>query len=175
MTRINLLPWREELRAQRQREFFTILISVAVLTALVVWSGNRMIESSVTQQEARNQYITKELKKLEKRIEEIKDLQQRRDQLEERMEVIQRLQGDRPVVVHLLDELARQVPEGVYYTKVQKKGQSFFIEGVAESNNRVSKLMRNFEASTWFKEPNLSSVKADEIEGRNVNFFQLSV
>lgn len=175
MTRINLLPWREELRKEKQREFFTILVSVAVLSGLVMWSGNGMVESSIAKQEVRNQFVTKELKKLDKRIEEIKDLQQRREELEERMEVIQRLQGDRPVIVHMLDDLARRIPEGVFYTKVEKKGLVFNIEGIAESNNRISKLMRNFEESSWFKEPNLASVKADEAEGRSVNYFKLSV
>ncbi|PCI50908.1 MAG: pilus assembly protein PilN [Moraxellaceae bacterium] len=175
MTRINLLPWREELRKEKQREFITIIVSIAVLTGLVMWSGNGMVESNINKQQVRNQFVSKELKKLDKRIEEIKDLQERREELEERMEVIQRLQGDRPVIVHMLDDLARQIPEGVFYTKVEKKGNVFHIEGIAESNNRISKLMRNFEASDWFKDPNLASVKADETNGRSVNYFKLSV
>jgi len=175
VTRINLLPWREELRKEKQREFFTILVSIAVLTGLLMWSGNGMVENNISKQKVRNQYVSKELKKLDKRIEEIKDLQQRRDELEERMEVIQRLQGDRPVIVHMLDDLARQIPEGIFYTKVEKKGAVFYIEGIAESNNRISKLMRNFEESSWFREPNLASVKADEVSGRSVNHFKLSV
>ncbi|MBL4606567.1 MAG: PilN domain-containing protein [Pseudomonadales bacterium] len=175
MTKINLLPWREELRKKKRQEFFTILAGTVIVGALLIFLGNSIIAGNISHQNGRNQYLTTEIKKLDEKIEAIKDLQSRRNQLVERMKVIQNLQGNRPVIVHLLDELTRTVPDGVYYTKATRTGNKLTLEGIAETNNKISKLMRNLDDSSWFSNPNLSRVNNKEVDGKATNAFVLSV
>ncbi len=175
MTKINLLPWREELRKQKKQEFFTVLVGMVIIGALLVFSANTLIAGKISHQDGRNQYLSTEIKKLDDKIKEIKNLQARRNQLVERMKVIQNLQGNRPVVVHLLDELTRTIPDGVYYTKATRTGNKLTLEGLAETNNKISKLMRNLDNSVWFSNPNLSTVNNKEVGGKPVNAFVLSV
>lgn len=175
MTRINLLPWREEFRQQKKQEFFTVLAGMVVVGALLVFLANSIIDGRISHQNGRNQYLNTEIKKLDDKITEIKGLQARRNQLVERMKVIQNLQGNRPVVVHLLDELTRSIPDGVYYTKATRTGNKLKLEGIAETNNKISKLMRNLDGSAWFSNPSLSTVNNKEIGGKSVNAFILSV
>lgn len=163
MAKINLLPWREERRKERQQQFLLTVVGVALVGGLLFLLVQGMVASSITTQNNRNAFLQGKITELEKKIEEIKELQKRRDQLEERMNVIQSLQGDRPIVVHQLDELPRRVPDGMYLTHVEKKGANISVKGVAESNNRISKFMRNLDESEWFANPNLSSVKAAEV------------
>lgn len=175
MTKINLLPWREELRKQKKQEFFTVLVGMVIVGALLVFLANSLIAGKISHQDGRNQYLSTEIKNLDEKIKEIKSLQARRNQLVERMKVIQNLQGNRPVVVHLLDELTRTIPEGVYYTKATRTGNKLTLEGLAETNNKISKLMRNLDNSVWFSNPNLSTVNNQEVGGKSVNAFVLSV
>ena len=156
-TMINLLPWREERRKQRQHEFIAMLAFAALLAGLIFWLWKFSRIST--------KHIQGEIAKLDTQIKEINELQRRRDQLVARMKVIQELQGNRPTIVYVFDQLVRTLPEGVYYTLVERTGDSYRIEGVAESNNRISRLMRNLAASDWFVEPNLLNVNAlDESE-----------
>jgi len=175
MTKINLLPWREELRKKKKQEFFTVLVGMVIVGALLVFLANTLIVGKISHQDGRNQYLSTEIKKLDDKIKEIKNLQARRNQLVERMKVIQNLQGNRPVVVHLLDELTRTIPEGVYYTKATRTGNKLTLEGLAETNNKISKLMRNLDNSVWFSNPNLSTVNNQEVGGKSANAFVLSV
>ena len=160
MAKINLLPWREERRKERQQQFLLTVVAVALFGGVLFLGAQSMVSSSISSQQNRNTFMQGKIAELDKKIVEIKELQQRREQLEERMNVIQSLQGNRPIVVHQLDELPRRIPDGMYYSSVEKQGNLFKITGIAESNNRISKLMRNIDESDWFSSPNLSSVKA---------------
>lgn len=175
MARINLLPWREARREELKRAFLTILGLVAVFAIMLLVLGDRFVNGQIDNQRARNNYLSQNIAVLDKQVEEIKDLQRRRNQLIDRMRVIQELQGNRPIIVRVLDQLVRTVPDGVFYTSVSAEGQQLAIKGIAESNNRVSSLMRRLDASDWLKDPNLDSVRAAPIYGDQANTFELSV
>ncbi|PCJ47708.1 MAG: pilus assembly protein PilN [Moraxellaceae bacterium] len=159
MTRINLLPWREERRQELKRQFFVILAGVAIIGAGGVYLADMTVQSQIRHQSGRNAFVTAETQKLENQIKEIKELQNKRESLVERMNVIQNLQGNRPVIVHVFEDLARTAPDGVYYNGISASGGGLTIEGYAEANNRVSNLMRNLNKSEMFRNPNLSSVR----------------
>lgn len=161
MANINLLPWRQELRKQRQQEFIAILLAVALVAVVLVLIGHVALSAQVSGQEESNQTIKAEISKLDGQIAEIDVLQKRRDELLARMKVIQDLQGHRPVIVRVFDELVRIIPEGVVLTSLERTGDGFALSGVAESANQVSNLMRNLDASQWFTNPVLSAVVAD--------------
>jgi len=168
MTKINLLPWREELRQELKRQFFAVLVGVAFIGAGSVYLFDVNIQSQITGQRANNKLVVDETLKLDKQIKEIKELQSKRARLVERMNVIQNLQGNRPVVVHVFEELAKVVPDGLYYKTVSNKNNVVSIKGIAETNNRVSNLMRNLDKSSMFFTPNLSMVK-NSAGSRNKN------
>lgn len=165
MASINLLPWRQELRKQRQQEFIAILVAVAAVAVGIVLFSHVALSKQVSDQEERNQYIKSEISKLDGQIKEIDVLQKRRDELLSRMKVIQDLQGRRPVIVRVFDELVRVIPDGVYLNSLERTGDTFRMSGVAESANQVSNLMRNFDASPWFRNPVLSTVAAEQATG----------
>lgn len=184
MANINLLPWRQELRKQRQQEFVAILMAVVMLAVALVLFGHMALSKQVSDQEERNQYIKAEIGKLDGQIEEIDALQARREELLSRMKVIQDLQGRRPVIVRIFDEIVRVLPDGVYLRSLERRGDTFNLTGVAESANQVSNLMRNLDASPWFKSPQLSTVAAadggkqasgDEEGASRANSFTMSV
>lgn len=173
-TKINLLPWREERRKQLQQEFVAMLGFAAVLGVVVVFGWYSLKQNQIETQQLRNTFVEKEVAKLEEDIKEIERLEERRQELVERMKVIQELQGNRPSIVYVFDQLVRTLPDGVYYTSIKRSGKSFEIQGVAESNNRISRLMRNLDESVWFQNPNLLSVTAAS-EGGERNTFTLTV
>lgn len=177
MTRINLLPWREERRKELQRQFFSILAGVAILAGLCVYVVYAFYSGEVSSQIARNKYVESEIAELETKISQIRELQDRRDQIVDSMKVIQELQGNRPVIVHSMGAIASTIPKGVYYTKIEKTGQSYKMFGIAETNNRISKLMRNLDESDWFKNPVLIKVTVikDENDEEKANSFELMV
>lgn len=178
MTKINLLPWREERRQELQRQFFTILGGVAILGGLCVYVVYSFYDGQLTDQNIRNKYVEGKTAELESQITKIRELQARRDQIVDSMKVIQELQGNRPVIVYALGDIASTIPEGVYYTKIEKVGNLYKIFGVAESNNKISRLMRNFEDSPWFKEPSLVKVvsaKDSSGEDKKLNIFEMTV
>lgn len=160
MAKINLLPWREELRKQRLQEFAIVLGMVVVAAVIAAFLWKLSAENAVDDQMRRNTFIEQQIALMEENIKEIDELQRRRDGLIERMNVIQSLQGNRPVIVHVFDQLVSTLPDGVYYTAVTQKGERFEIAGVAESNNRVSNLMRSLDGSPWLKNPQLIKVVA---------------
>lgn len=164
MAKINLLPWREELRKQRQQEFLGVLAAVALAAAAIIWTLNENFESQLGAQNQRNAFIKRERSVLDAQITEIEQLRDKKNQLLERMELIQNLQGNRPIIVRLFDELARTVPDDLYFTELEITGVSAVVKGRAKSNNRVAALMRNFDNSDWFTAPNLISVKAGDGE-----------
>lgn len=160
MARINLLPWREQLREERKQRFLVALGGTLAISAGLVFLGGQYFNGAIEQQDARNEFIKKEIAVLDARIKEIKELKERRQQLLERMKIIQDLQGNRPVIGRIFDQLVRTLPDGVYFTGVKRSDQVIEIVGAAESNNRVSSLMRNLDASEWLVAPNLTEVKA---------------
>jgi len=176
MARINLLPWREERREARRKRLLLILVAVMVGTMGAVLVANQAISGAIDRQVARNDYIGKQVAVVDERIKQINDLKARRQQLVERMGIIQDLQGNRQTSGRIFDQLARALPEGVYFTEVKMTAKTLSINGAAQSNNRVSDLMRNLEASDWFDAPSLTEVKATaagQVEQANV--FQLTV
>lgn len=173
MAKINLLPWREERRQELKRQFFVILAGAAIIGAGVVYLAETRIQAQIAEQKARNNFIKAEEKRLDESITEIKELKKQREQLIGRMEVIQNLQGNRSIIVHIFDEVARTVPDGIYLTKVVKQGRNFSIDGNADANNRISNYMRNLNNSEWFANPNLAEVKAQDKSEQSS--FRLSV
>ena len=175
MAKINLRPWREELRAEKQKRFVTTLLGAAIVAAGLVFLWKTDMDNRIAYQESRNDYIEAASRKLDSQIAEIKELRKRREELLARMEVIQDLQGKRPVIVRVFDELVRTLPEGLFYTDLAKRNDRLSIEGMAESNSRISTLMRNFERSEWFTNPNLTSVAAADSRRDGYSSFNLSV
>ncbi len=160
MARINLLPWREEKRKLREKNFYTGLIFSIILAGGLVFVASLQIDSMINYQKSRNNYLTTEINKVEESIREIKDLQKKKKSLLERMKVIQKFQTNRSDSVRLLDEIVKVLPEGVHLTeyKQDKKKQQF--KGVAQSNARVSAFMRNIARSKWIEKPDLNVIKA---------------
>ena len=175
MVRINLLPWRDQLREQRKKQFIAVLAATVVASLSILFLADLYISAGINQQQSRNQYLQNQINLLNKSISEIKDLRTRKEQLLERMEVIQGLQGNRPVIVRVFDEVAKVVPEGVYFKDLAIEGNQLTLVGVAESNSQISALMRNFDASDWFTEPNLTAVRKIAEGGDRMNEFDLMV
>lgn len=160
MARINLLPWREERRKQRQQEFYILLGVSAVAAIIAVFVSLWYIESQIEAQTARNNTLAQEIKALDKQIAEIEELDRQRDRLIARKEIIEQLQATRSQMVHLFDELVRTLPEGVQLNSIKQGGSTLTLEGVAQSNARVSAYMRNLDASAWLKESEIVKIEA---------------
>ena len=176
MARINLLPWREQLREERKQRFLVTIVGVLIVAGGIVFLADQYLNATITQQNARNDFIRNEISALDSRIKEISELKTRRQQLVERMKIIQDLQGNRPIAARVFDQLVRTLPDGVYFTDIKMVGKSVSLEGAAESNNLVSSLMRNQDASDWLTAPNLTEVKAisaDKLD--QANTFKLTV
>ena len=170
MARINLLPWREEQRKQLTQQFVSRLFLCAVLTAVVVFYGWYHMGSLIDHQNKRNAYLQTEIQTLQAQLQEIKELESTKASLLARMDVIQRLQTRRPQVVHLFHELASTLPDGVFLSGIKQSKNSVTLEGLAESNARVSAYMRNLDASSWLRSPKLELIEASQEEERISNF-----
>ena len=175
MAKINLRPWREELRAEKQKQFVVMILGAAIIAGGLAFLWKNDMDSRIAYQESRNAYIETAAKQLDKQIKEIEDLKRKRDELLSRMKVIQDLQGKRPVIVRIFDELVRTLPDGLYYTEVAKEEDQLSIIGMSESNSRIASLMRRFGESEWFTDPNLSNVAAAESERSGLSQFSLTV
>lgn len=175
MTRINLLPWRELKRRQLDRQILRGSIAGWILMALVALYVHLHYTNLIDIQNSRNAFLQKKIAEVEKEIREIQDLKKQRAALVARMEIIQQLQRDRTQIVHIFDDLARQLPEGVYLTTFQKRGRELTLEGVAQSNGRISLFMRNLDASPWFINPRLEVINVAREAGQRVSRFTLRV
>jgi type IV pilus assembly protein PilN len=175
MAHINLLPWREWERERRKNEFLVRMGGALVVGLLLVLAAGMYLDSSLDHQNARNRFIQDRITVLDNEIAEIRDLRDKREKLLARMRVIQELQGNRPIIVRLFDELVRTLAKGVYFTSLQLTGQLIAIDGTAESNNRISSEMRNLEQSPWLKSPNLKGIKENTAAGAQASNFQLTV
>ncbi len=156
MARINLLPWRETQRKQRQREFGVLVAGAAVITLLLAGYSYVVVQGLIEHQQQRNAFLQAEIAKVDQQIRAIHVLDQVKARLLARMKVIEQLQSSRPLVVHLFDELVKSLPDGLYLTKVEQKGSQVTLQGQAQSNARISALMRNVEASSWLGKPSLT-------------------
>ena len=174
MIRINLLPHREEKRKARRQQFYTLLGMVSILGELIVFLVYTVISGYITTQESRNDFLKKEIAVLDKQIEQIKALKEQTQALLARKQVIESLQRDRAEAVRLLSELAKQMPEGVYIRSVKQDGVKIALSGYAQSNARVSTLMRNIDASAWLEKPVLVEIKATTVDKRRLNEFSLN-
>jgi type IV pilus assembly protein PilN len=164
MARINLLPWRENLRQERQRNFLIALAATALVAVLLVFLGSHLVGRQIDAQDARNRYLENEIRQLDRDIASIEKLEATRDNLLARKNVIERLQENRSMMVHLFNSLAQTVPEGIRLTAVQQAGEELTIEGTTQSETRVSDYMRNIEAAEWLHEPDLRIIEAIENE-----------
>ncbi len=149
MPRINLLPWREELKKEQQKAFGITAGIVVAIGAVVVYGAMTMVDGMIQHQRDRNAYLEQEIKALDRRIAEIRELEQRKNALLARMNVIEQLQASRPEIVHLFDELVRTLPDGVFLSSIEQRGSNLTINGVAQSSARVSGYMRAIEASEY--------------------------
>ena len=170
MAKINLLPWREELRKEQTKQFMVMMGLCAALTGVIVFAIHMTIGGQIDHQNQRNQILNDEISQLDMALKEIKDLEETKEKLLSRMEVIQSLQQRRPQVVHLFDEFVRTVPEGIYLRGIKQSGQSLTINGIAESNGRVSAYMRNIDASDWMATPKLTVIETEKGTLRSSKF-----
>ncbi len=159
MPRINLLPWREQQRAERKKSFGVGMVGAMVAAAGVWGAGLLMMGAMIDSQESRNNLLRNEIKVLDKQIEKINSLEADKARFIARMEVIEKLQRSRPEIVHIFDEIARQLPDGVYLTGITQTGTRLRFEGVAQSSTRVSAFMRNIDGSSYLKNPELEVVE----------------
>jgi len=162
MPRINLLPWREAERKKRQRDFGVAMGGAVVAGIAVVMLTMLTFNQMIDMQEARNQRLTDEIVQLEKSIAEIDGLERQKERLLARMEIIEQLQKSRPEIVHLFDEVVRQLPEGVYLTGLKQTGARVEMRGVAQSSTRVSALMRQIDSSEWLSDPEVERVETTQ-------------
>jgi len=164
MAQINLLPWRERLREDRKRRFVSVIVCVVIAGGLSVFLADRYVRNEINNQLSRNAFIQNEIQILDAKVAEINDLQEQKREIRDRMKVIQNLQGSRPVIVRVFDELVKTLPEGVYFQTLDRVGDSLNIVGVAESYGQLTDLMRQLASSTWFTDPNLQIISATESE-----------
>lgn len=162
MTRINLLPWRQMARKEKQREFFSIGIGAIILMGAIILYVHLHMASRIADQNIRNEFMESEIERVDNQIKEIKGLEAERDRLLARMKVIQQLQASRSRIVHIIDELEKRLPESVYLTVTKQANGELLLQGVAPSNASVSNFMRNLEASDWFESPRLEVIQAVE-------------
>jgi type IV pilus assembly protein PilN len=175
MIRINLLPHRENRRKQQQKQFF-VFLGIVVALGFVVWFVvHTFLSDQLAEQNARNKYLSEEIVKLDKEIEEIRKLKEQTAALLARKKVVETLQGNRAEVVHLLDQLVRQLPDGVYLKAIKQQGNRVTITGYTQSQARVSTLMRNFEASPYLENPGLIEIKAVPQGASRINEFIMNV
>lgn len=175
MIRINLLPHRELARAARRRQF-NVMLAVAVATGvLIVVFGHIFIDARQSTQEARNVFLEQEIAKLDSQIGEIKKIREQTQALLERKQIVETLQANRTEVVHLVDQMIRLLPDGLYLKSFKQAGDVVTINGYTQSSARVSTLMRSLDDSQWFESPSLIEIKAVTVNNQRANEFVLTV
>jgi type IV pilus assembly protein PilN len=175
MTRINLLPWREELKNERKKQF-AVMLGAAAAAGVLAWGvGHWHYQGLIEHQQYRNQVLQNEINEVEKRIAKIKDLEATKAKLVARMNVIQQLQQGRPQIVHFFDQLASTLPDGVYVTAVKQTASNVVINGIAESNARISSFMERLDASDWLTNPTLEVINVRAAARRRLSEYTLQV
>ena len=175
MIRVNLLPHREEKRKARRQQFYAVSGLISVLAVMIWFLGYGIINGYISTQDNKNAFLKAQVADLDKDIDEIKRLKEQTESLLSRKRVIEALQANRAETVHLFNEMARQVPEGVYIKNIRQAKDQISISGYAQANSRVSTLMRNLEASPLLERPDLVEIKAEMVGKRRLNEFSLNV
>ena len=170
MAHINLLPWREDQRQEPTRQFATITVLSIALTGALIFMVHVTFNNQIDHQMSRNKMLENEIATLDASLKQIEALEDTKEQLLARMDVIQSLQQQRPQIVHLFDDFVRTVPEGIYLTNINQEGNQLTIKGVAESNGRVSAYMRNINASEWMSTPKLKVIETKKGTLRSNDF-----
>lgn len=171
MPRINLLPWREGLRQKRKKDFITAIGAAVLIAGLITLVSKLTVKQWTENQTTRNDVLKAEITELDRRIEEILGLENQKERLLARMDIIEQLQRSRPEIVHLFDELVETLPQGVYLTEITQVAGRIEILGTAQSSTRVSALMRNIDDSDWLSDPGLDVVETVDVgAGRNARF-----
>lgn len=174
MAHVNLLPWREQRRQQQKQQYIVVLAFVAIMTGLLFWFIGQIIDTQISNQNSRNQYLQTQITALESQIAEIKRIKESKSAIEQRMALIEQLQSSRNLAPQVLDELARIVPQGVSFTSLQRTGSSIQVRGTSESNNRLAEFMRQLETSRVLTSGELSSIVADTSATDAVSEFTLT-
>lgn len=175
MIRINLLPHRKLKRKARQQQIGISAGVVFAVSLFIIWAGYDVIAGKIETQNGRNQFLNNQIAVLDRQIAEIKDIKNQTQELLSRKDVVETLQGNRAEVVHLLDQLVRQLPDGVYLKSIKQNGQNVNLNGYAQSNTWVSSLMKNLESSRWLETPVLIEIKAVNVNNIRQNEFNLNV
>jgi type IV pilus assembly protein PilN len=175
MVRINLLPHREQRRQARQRQFVSLAIGLAVLALAVIGLVHVVIAARIENQNSRNALLKTEIAKLDEQIKEIDKLREQTAALLARKQIVETLQSNRTEAVHALDQFVRQLPDGLYLRSVKQNGAKVTLVGYAQSNARVSTLMRNIESSPWLGSPELVEIKSVALDKQKVNEFTLNL
>jgi len=170
MAHINLLPWRDELRAEQTKQFTNSAILSLVFAGVVFYAIYSQLNGQLENQKRRNNILNTEISKLDTELKEIQDLETTKNKLLARMDIIQSLQQKRPQIVHIFDEIVRTVPDGITLLTLEQKGDDLTIKGLAESNGRVSAYMRNIDASEWMSNPKLKYIETKQKSFRNAEF-----
>jgi type IV pilus assembly protein PilN len=173
--KINLLDWRQELRDARKKQFLSLLGLGSIASAGLVLLGMLIVSGAIEHQNSRNDYLKQQIAETEKKIKEIQDLEKTRASLLARMRVIEQLQASRAATVHFFDEIVNTLPEGITLTAIKQSGGNVNIDGIAESNGRVSTYMKNLEASQWFAEPRLVVISTNQRDKQRKSTFTLQV
>ena len=176
MKGINLLPWREQLREEKKRQFLTILIGAVIIAALIMIFIHVSFAKMIHAQKSHNRYIQQEVSKLDRKIRTINELKKHKAALLARMAIIQELQEERSQIVRLFDEIVNVLPKGVYLSKIERKNNLITLEGIAESNTNISQLMRRINNNVAaLGHSVLSEIKTDNTSGRRKNEFKLEL
>jgi len=176
MAKINLLPWRAAVRKQREREFYIMLVSAAVAAVLAVILGAVWMNMRIDNQDERNNYLTKQSKELDSKIEEIKKLEQTKSALLTRKQIIEQLQANRSQMVHLFDEMVKTIPDGARLDSLKQSGDTLTLDGFAQSNASVASYMRNLDGSPWLTHSDLQKTEAAKASQKRDRFsFGLTV
>ncbi len=175
MARINLLDWRQARREQRQKQFFTGLGGAFGIACAIVFLILLQVNGHIEFQRERNALLKREIAQIEKQIKEIETLEKLKSDLLSRMQVIETLQQSRSEMVHFFDDLVSTIPDGVYLTSIDRKGNKTKIDGIAESNGRISTYIRNLDSSPWFHDPRLVVIKTDPKSRQRQSTFSLEV
>lgn len=170
---INFLPWRAERKKELTKELLSAMVLTALITVLITIVVNFGISRLIETQVSRNNYLDAQIGLLDEDLKEIKSLKSQRANMIERMRIIQGLQGNRSVIVHVFDEVVRILPDGTYFNELNVSADQVAVKGFADNNNEVSELMRNIDASVWMSSPNLTAIKAEPKLGEFASSFDL--
>lgn len=174
MAHVNLLPWREKQRQHHKQQYLAGLIAVAAIVGLIFWFIGQAIDQQINNQNSRNQYLEREIATLDAQIGEIKKVKDQKNAVEQRMALIEQLQASRNVAPIVFDELAKLVPQGVAFESMTRSNNSIKIEGISDSNNRLSDFMRALDNSKVFVGAELSTIKSDSSAARAISNFTLT-